>query len=173
SRKLPPCDICQGLCLYFVLENFTSNSRIRSSTTAVSKRSTAGVIHMEKAAFIFCVEDRALFCQDCDESIHPVGTLAANHQRYLATGIKVALGSKCSQETGEFCKEPPNLSGPQVTAKPPAVEQPAAKEFVQQSSALSSPPWAVEDLFAFSDLEPTEKVIVFLFFFFSNQEQPL
>ncbi|KAL6342566.1 hypothetical protein AAG906_012423 [Vitis piasezkii] len=45
-------------------------------------------ICQEKAAFIFCVEDRALFCRDCDEPIHSAGNLAANHQRFLATGIR-------------------------------------------------------------------------------------
>ncbi|KAJ0949259.1 putative transcription factor interactor and regulator Znf-B family [Helianthus annuus] len=33
-------------------------------------------ICQEKTAFIFCVEDRALFCRDCDEPIHSAGTLA-------------------------------------------------------------------------------------------------
>ena len=47
----------------------------------------------EKAAFIFCVEDRALFCRDCDEPIHVPGTLSGNHQRYLATGIRVGAAS--------------------------------------------------------------------------------
>ncbi|XLT02205.1 hypothetical protein HN51_051556 [Arachis hypogaea] len=52
----------------------------------------------DKPAFIFDVEDRALFCKDCDEPIHLAGSLSANHQRFLATGIRVALGSNdCSK----------------------------------------------------------------------------
>ncbi|GJN02482.1 hypothetical protein PR202_ga19838 [Eleusine coracana subsp. coracana] len=42
----------------------------------------------ERPAFIFCVEDRALLCRDCDEPIHVPGTLSANHTRFLATGIR-------------------------------------------------------------------------------------
>ncbi|KAL9260474.1 B-box zinc finger protein 24-like protein [Drosera capensis] len=168
------CDVCErnpatviccadeaALCAKCDVEvhaaNKLASKHQRLQLHCLSSKLPSCDICQEKAAFVFCVEDRALFCQDCDESIHPVSTLAANHQRYLATGIKVALGSKCSQETDEFCREPPNLRAPQVSAKPPAVKQPAAKEFVQQSSALSSPPWAVEDLFAFSELGPTEK----------------
>ncbi|KAJ6420550.1 hypothetical protein OIU84_027982 [Salix udensis] len=30
-------------------------------------------ICQEKTAFIFCVEDRALFCRDCDEPVHSAG----------------------------------------------------------------------------------------------------
>ncbi|KAI8005624.1 B-box zinc finger protein 25 [Camellia lanceoleosa] len=52
-------------------------------------------ICQEKASFIFCVEDRALFCRDCDEPIHSASRLFANHQRFLATGIRVALTSSC------------------------------------------------------------------------------
>ncbi|KAK9932402.1 hypothetical protein M0R45_019641 [Rubus argutus] len=55
-------------------------------------------ICQDKAAFIFCVEDRALFCQDCDESIHLANSLSANHQRFLATGIRVALTSTCTKD---------------------------------------------------------------------------
>ncbi|KAH0889319.1 hypothetical protein HID58_051748, partial [Brassica napus] len=37
----------------------------------------------EKAAFIFCVEDRALLCRDCDEATHAPNTRSANHQSLL------------------------------------------------------------------------------------------
>ncbi|WZZ39633.1 hypothetical protein YC2023_035892 [Brassica napus] len=37
-------------------------------------------IGVEKAAFIFCVEDRALLCRDCDEATHAPNTRSANHQ---------------------------------------------------------------------------------------------
>ncbi|KAJ0753934.1 putative transcription factor interactor and regulator Znf-B family [Helianthus annuus] len=54
-------------------------------------------ICQEKTTFIFCVEDRALFCRDCDhEPIHSADNLAAKHQRFLATRIRVALGFGCS-----------------------------------------------------------------------------
>ncbi|KAL9252930.1 B-box zinc finger protein 24-like protein [Drosera capensis] len=115
-------------------------------------------ICQEKTAFIFCVEDRALFCQDCDESVHMTSTLAMNHQRYLATGIKVALGSHCVKETEIQYKEPPNLNGPQVGVKLHAMKPPSVKQPVQQlPSALPSPPWAVDDLLAFSEIAPPEK----------------
>ncbi|OAY37702.1 B-box zinc finger protein 25 isoform X2 [Manihot esculenta] len=99
-------------------------------------------ICQEKAAFIFCVEDRALFCQDCDEPIHSAGSLSANHQRYLATGIRVAVGSSCSKDTKKSCLEPPNQSAPQTSVKLP----------VQQPSSFNSS-WAVDDLMQFSDFE--------------------
>ncbi|CAF2122371.1 unnamed protein product [Brassica rapa] len=53
----------------------------------------------EKAAFIFCVEDRALLCRDYDEATHAPNIRSAYNQRFLATGIRVALSStRCSKE---------------------------------------------------------------------------
>ncbi|MBA0801230.1 hypothetical protein Gohar_011607, partial [Gossypium harknessii] len=104
-------------------------------------------ICQEKAAFIFCVEDRALFCRDCDEPIHPAGSLAANHQRFLATGIRVALSSSCNKNTENNVLEPPNKSAPQTSMKMPAH---------QQHSSFSSP-WAVDDLLELSDIQSLNK----------------
>lgn len=101
----------------------------------------------DKAAFIFCVEDRALFCQDCDDSIHSASSLSANHQRFLATGIRVALSSSCSKDTGKVNLEPPSQNGKQSNMKAPTQ---------QPSGAMSS--WAVDDLLQFSDFESSEKV---------------
>ncbi|CAI0397064.1 unnamed protein product [Linum tenue] len=114
-------------------------------------------ICQEKAAFIFCVEDRALFCKDCDEPIHSVGSLAANHQRFLATGIRVALSSSCSKEAEQNCLEPPNhSSAQQVSAKLP-VQQQQQQQQPQHQSSFSSP-WGVDDLLHFSDFgSPADK----------------
>ncbi|GKV39245.1 hypothetical protein SLEP1_g47050 [Rubroshorea leprosula] len=104
-------------------------------------------ICQEKAAFIFCVEDRALFCKDCDEPIHSAGSLSANHQRYLATGIRVALSSSCSKDNEKSSLEPPNRSAQQISMTIPAQQQPNF-----------SPPWAVDDLLQFAEAESPDKM---------------
>ncbi|KAI8537520.1 hypothetical protein RHMOL_Rhmol09G0030300 [Rhododendron molle] len=106
--------------------------------------------HQEKAAFIFCVEDRALFCQDCDEPIHSAGSLSANHQRFLATGIRVALGSNCTKEIEKSHQDP---KPPKHNPQPVAMKMPTA----QQASSFGSPSWAVDDLLQFSDFESSDK----------------
>lgn len=99
----------------------------------------------EKAAFIFCVEDRALLCRDCDEGTHAPNTRSANHQRFLATGIRVALSSaSCSKEAETNHFDPSNQ---QILSKPPT-QQPAAP----------SPPWTGDEFFSYSDLECSNKV---------------
>lgn len=103
-------------------------------------------ICQDKAAFIFCVEDRALFCQDCDEPVHSPGSLSAKHHRFLATGIRVALSSSCNKDTEKSCSEPPHQNPKQMPIKMPT----------QQPSGVTSP-WAVDDLLQFSDLESSDK----------------
>ncbi|KAM5570181.1 B-box zinc finger protein 24 [Rosa sericea] len=103
-------------------------------------------ICQDKAAFIFCVEDRALFCQDCDESIHSGNSLSANHQRFLATGIRVALSSPCTKDAETSSVEPPNHSPQMVSTKVPT----------SHASVFSSP-WGVDDLLQLSDFESSDK----------------
>lgn len=107
-------------------------------------------ICQEKPAFIFCVEDRAMFCQDCDEPIHSVGSLAANHQRFLATGIRVALKSKAPKEckNSHLDPPPPNKNAQQYSMKTPTQEA---------SGCTNSPSWAVDDLLHLSDFESSDK----------------
>ncbi|KAL3835067.1 hypothetical protein ACJIZ3_009803 [Penstemon smallii] len=107
-------------------------------------------ICQEKAAFIFCVEDRALFCKDCDGAIHSANSLSANHQRFLATGIRVALSSGCNKENLKSQMEPrPPKSNSQLSA---------LKTPTHHVSGISSPPsWAIDDLLQFSDYESSDK----------------
>ncbi|GER32730.1 B-box zinc finger family protein [Striga asiatica] len=109
-------------------------------------------ICQERTAFIFCVEDRALFCKDCDGPIHSANSRAAKHQRLLATGIKVALGNNCNSD---------EVNSSNVNPEPP-------KSNLQQnfglknashhvSSGIMSPSWAVDDLLQLSDYESSDK----------------
>lgn len=105
-------------------------------------------ICQDKPAFIFCVEDRALFCEACDEPIHSAGSLSANHQRFLATGIRVALSSNCAKDKEEHRLEPPNRRAQQASAKVPPQPQ-------QVPTFPSS--WAVDDLLEFTDFDSPDK----------------
>lgn len=112
----------------------------------------------DKAAFIFCVEDRALFCKDCDEAIHSASSLAANHQRFLATGIRVALSSSCNKDAVKTQLEPPQP--PQQNSQQVSLKMPP-----HQLSGITSPSWPVDDLLGFPDYDSTDKVRQTYFFF--------
>ncbi|KAK4776443.1 hypothetical protein SAY86_005131 [Trapa natans] len=103
----------------------------------------------EKPAFIFCVEDRALFCENCDEPIHSASSLAANHHRFLATGIRVALSSSssCTKDAEKAHWEPPSKKGPQPVKRAPQD---------QQLPSFSSS-WEMDELLQFQDFESSDK----------------
>ncbi|KAI4372729.1 hypothetical protein MLD38_010928 [Melastoma candidum] len=100
----------------------------------------------EKPAFIFCVEDRALFCQECDEPIHSPGSLSANHQRFLATGIRVALSSESPAKVVEE-----NRSGP------PPPSQNARQVPKTEKVSVSASHWGIDELLQLSDFDTSDK----------------
>ncbi|XP_031481335.1 B-box zinc finger protein 25-like [Nymphaea colorata] len=121
-------------------------------------------ICQEKAAFIFCVEDRALFCRDCDEPIHVPGSLSGNHQRLLATGIRVALSGPCVDDSDQVCLEPPASQNPAAVNKKPIKSSAAAggsvvDPFISQQHREYPPPenWTVNELLQLSDFEANDK----------------
>ncbi|TVU15414.1 hypothetical protein EJB05_38935, partial [Eragrostis curvula] len=78
-----------------------------------------------RPAFVFCVEDRALLCRDCDEPIHVPGTLSGNHQRYLATGIRVGFSSVCGADSLPPPKGSSKSAAAAAAAKATATKAPA------------------------------------------------
>lgn len=106
-------------------------------------------ICQEKAAFIFCVEDRALFCRNCDEAIHIAGSLSGDHQRYLATGIRVALGAMCNKDSEKHHYEPPNQSLALQDARLPPIQE--------SPSSFMPSAWAVDEFLQLSDYESNDK----------------
>lgn len=55
----------------------------------------------ERNGYFFCLEDRAIFCRQCDVSTHKGSPYLASHQRFLIAGMKVSLHSiNESTETG-------------------------------------------------------------------------
>ncbi|CAL4886836.1 unnamed protein product [Urochloa decumbens] len=174
------CDACEGaaatvvccadeaaLCARCDVEihaaNKLASKHQRLPLEALSARLPRCDVCQEKAAFIFCVEDRALFCRDCDEPIHVPGTLSGNHQRYLATGIRVgalASASPCGAAGGD-AHDCDHHAPPKATVEPPPPHQPAVSAPAQQ---VPSPPqflpqsWAVDELLQFSDYESGDKL---------------
>ncbi|CAH2057247.1 unnamed protein product, partial [Thlaspi arvense] len=139
GRKMKiQCDVCEkapatliccadeaALCAKCDLEvhaaNKLASKHQRLLLQCLSNKLPPCDICQEKPAFIFCVEDRALFCQDCDEPIHAASSLSAKHQRFLATGIRVAVNSSCTKTSEKSHQEPnpPNQSAQKIAMKMP------------------------------------------------------
>lgn len=52
----------------------------------------------EKTGFLFCQEDRAILCRDCDLPIHSASALTMKHSRFLLTGIRLSAAPKLDAE---------------------------------------------------------------------------
>ncbi|XP_073135145.1 B-box zinc finger protein 20-like [Henckelia pumila] len=52
-----------------------------------TKQSPVCDICKEKRAFLFCHQDRAILCKDCDTSIHKANAHTRRHTRFLLTGV--------------------------------------------------------------------------------------
>lgn len=53
----------------------------------------------ERRAYLFCKEDRAILCRECDIPIHEVNKLTKQHNRFLLTGVKIGASSSYSNPT--------------------------------------------------------------------------
>ncbi|KAJ6801850.1 putative B-box zinc finger protein 23 [Iris pallida] len=62
-----------------------------NSTTPSSSHLPTCDICQEKAGYFFCLEDRAILCRHCDVGIHTASPYGSSHQRFLVTGVRVAL----------------------------------------------------------------------------------
>ncbi|XP_058098696.1 B-box zinc finger protein 20-like [Magnolia sinica] len=53
-------------------------------------------ICQERRAFLFCREDRAILCRECDLPIHTANEMTKKHNRFLLTGVKLSSSSSTS-----------------------------------------------------------------------------
>lgn len=50
---------------------------------------------------MFCQQDRAILCKDCDSSIHAANEHTKKHDRFLLTGVKLSATSSVYKPTSE------------------------------------------------------------------------
>ncbi|RWR85890.1 B-box zinc finger protein 20-like protein isoform X1 [Cinnamomum micranthum f. kanehirae] len=78
------------------------DSRVHRANKLSSKHHRFSLLHpslresprcdicQERRAFLFCQEDRAILCRECDLPIHTANHLTQKHNRFLLTGIKLS-----------------------------------------------------------------------------------
>ncbi|MED6146365.1 hypothetical protein PIB30_033774 [Stylosanthes scabra] len=52
----------------------------------------------ERRAYVFCQQDRAILCKDCDVPIHSANEHTKKHTRFLVTGVKLSDSAKLYSE---------------------------------------------------------------------------
>jgi hypothetical protein len=67
-----------------------------------------GGLLQEKRGFLFCKEDRAILCRECDVRVHTTSDLTRRHSRFLLTGVRVSsapVDSPAPSDQGEAQQE--------------------------------------------------------------------
>ncbi|KAI3673248.1 hypothetical protein L6452_39365 [Arctium lappa] len=121
-------------------------------------------ICQEKKAFLFCQQDRAILCRDCDVAIHKVNAQKLNHHRFLLTGVKLSPTASIYSSPEDI----PTNKNHQKILHSPVVDQTPVKTHQElngsgQGSTISEylmemlPGWHVED---FLDSPPNFSKVV-------------
>ncbi|PQM38562.1 B-box zinc finger protein 20 [Prunus yedoensis var. nudiflora] len=83
----------------------TCDHRVHHANKLASKHQRFSLIHpsskqfpvcdicQERRAFLFCQQDRAILCRECDLPVHAANEHTQKHSRFLLTGVKLSATS--------------------------------------------------------------------------------
>ncbi|CAA6663904.1 unnamed protein product [Spirodela intermedia] len=97
-------------------------------------------ICQERVGYFFCLEDRALLCRHCDVAVHVASPHSSSHQRFLITGVRVALqpspaGGGSGDRSGGATS-----NGSMASDSPASNSSPEKKRFRAAAAAAAEPP---------------------------------
>ncbi|KAL2512958.1 B-box zinc finger protein 21 [Abeliophyllum distichum] len=79
-------------------------------------------ICQERRALLFCQQDRAILCKECDESIHSANEHTSKHNRFLLTGVKLSAISVLYSSTPiSTTSAPTNINSQNSRNKSPSL----------------------------------------------------
>ncbi|KAL5780604.1 hypothetical protein ACOSQ2_011341 [Xanthoceras sorbifolium] len=102
------CDVCNkdGASVFCTADEAAlcdaCDHRVHHANKLASKHQRFSLFHpsskdfplcdicQEKRAFLFCQQDRAILCRDCDVPIHSANEHTRMHNRFLLTGVKLS-----------------------------------------------------------------------------------
>ncbi|KAB2603211.1 B-box zinc finger protein 20-like [Pyrus ussuriensis x Pyrus communis] len=85
------CDVCDRQIHH--ANKLASKHKRFSLLHPTFKNSPLCDICQERRAFLFCQEDRAILCRECDLSIHKSNEHTQKHSRFLLPGVKLSAAS--------------------------------------------------------------------------------
>ncbi|XP_015892379.1 B-box zinc finger protein 20 isoform X2 [Ziziphus jujuba] len=122
------------------------DQRVHHANKLASKHSRFSLLHptfkqsplcdicQERRAFLFCQEDRAILCRECDFPIHKANEHTQKHNRFLLTGVKLsATSSLYSASSSSSSSEAPVFN---TSSSPSSTKR---HKMVSNSEILSSP----------------------------------
>ncbi|EOA17347.1 hypothetical protein CARUB_v10005629mg [Capsella rubella] len=83
--------LCNGCDRHVHFANKLAGKHLRFSLTSPTfKDAPLCDICGERRALLFCQEDRAILCRECDIPIHQANEHTKKHNRFLLTGVKIS-----------------------------------------------------------------------------------
>ncbi|KAJ1272052.1 hypothetical protein BS78_06G173900 [Paspalum vaginatum] len=64
-----------------------------SSSAQAQQKPPLCDICQERRGFLFCKEDRAILCRECDAPVHSASEMTRRHNRFLLTGVRLSSAS--------------------------------------------------------------------------------
>ncbi|XP_052151433.1 B-box zinc finger protein 20-like isoform X1 [Oryza glaberrima] len=144
AQKPPLCDICQVCTRREAAALFP-----RVASVACCNSEACGLSSLqEKRGFLFCKEDRAILCRECDIAVHTTSELTRRHGRFLLTGVRLSSAPMDSPAPSE--EEEEEEAGEDYSCSPSSVAGTAAGSASDGSSiseylTKTLPGWHVED----------------------------
>ncbi|CAK9140079.1 unnamed protein product [Ilex paraguariensis] len=148
-----------------------ANTPVSLSSTLPSKTP-----HADKRAFLFCKEDRAILCRECDISIHKANEHTQKHNRFLLTGAELSPSSSLysssslssngsSSNAGHNETETEVKSSVVTTARPYEIDDNGGVSLNQEGASMATssiseylmetlPGWHIEDFLDPSSSSP-------------------
>ncbi|KAL7117413.1 hypothetical protein ACP275_03G070500 [Erythranthe tilingii] len=113
----------------------------------------------ERRAFLFCQQDRAILCRECDFPIHNANEHTQKHTRFLLTGVKLSATSVLYSDSADAVPtitKTPQQSGGAAAAAPESCDRGNSLPHQCISDYLMDtlPGWHVEDFLDSSSPSP-------------------
>ncbi|XP_057766056.1 B-box zinc finger protein 21 [Salvia miltiorrhiza] len=169
------CDVCdKGEAAFYCTADEASlcaacDHRVHHANKLAGKHQRFSLLHpspkhtplcdicQERGAFLFCQEDRAILCRECDIPIHKANQHTQKHSRFLLTGVRLSASPALYSES----------PAAPATCTPPPAKGTTAQDHKSTSnlhfstSSISEylietlPGWHVEDLLDSSSPSPS------------------
>lgn len=100
----------------------------------------------ERRAFLFCQEDRAILCRECDLPIHKANEHTQKHNRFLLTGVKLSVFSSLYPTSSSSNSYDANINTKNRSSQP-SLNKPnsVSNEIFSSPSVETASPCNVDD----------------------------
>ncbi|PAN39342.1 hypothetical protein PAHAL_7G236400 [Panicum hallii] len=121
-----------------------------TSSTAQTKPPLCDICQ-ERRGFLFCKEDRAILCRECDVPVHTASEMTRRHSRFLLTGVRLSSAPVDSPAASEEEDQEEENSGSPCNADSCSGAGATATASASDGSSISEyltktlPGWHVED----------------------------